>query len=75
MKATYTITVRAEGDGVPAIIRVRGLLKEALRRYGLRCVGLASPSGDSIPAASKPDPDNEILAVASRMQHTESEVS
>lgn len=33
----YRLTFRAEGDGPPAILRVRRLLKAALRGYGLRC--------------------------------------
>lgn len=34
----WTLTFRAEGDGPPVEIRVRRLLKAALRTYGLRCV-------------------------------------
>lgn len=39
---TYTIVVRPEGNGVPGIVRVRGLLKAALRQHGLRCVLISS---------------------------------
>jgi hypothetical protein len=35
----YRITVRAEGQGPPAIIRLRRFLKVLLRVAGLRCVG------------------------------------
>ena len=36
---TFEITFRAEaGDSIPAIIRLRRLLKVALRSFGLRCV-------------------------------------
>jgi hypothetical protein len=34
----WLIQLRAEGDGPPLAIRVRRLLKAALRRYGLRAV-------------------------------------
>jgi hypothetical protein len=35
---TFEITFRAEaGDSIPAITRVRALLKQALRSHGLRC--------------------------------------
>ena len=35
---TFEITFRAEaGDSIPAIIRLRRLLKVALRSFGLRC--------------------------------------
>jgi len=35
---TWTLIFRAEGDGPPTAVRVRRLLKAALRAYGLRCV-------------------------------------
>jgi hypothetical protein len=35
---TVTLTFRAEGGGPPLPIRVRHLLKFALRSLGLRCV-------------------------------------
>jgi hypothetical protein len=35
---TFEITFRAEaGDSIPAITRVRAMLKQALRIHGLRC--------------------------------------
>jgi hypothetical protein len=34
----WHLTFRAEGDGPPVAIRVRRLLKRALRSFGLRCV-------------------------------------
>lgn len=34
----YRVTVVATGDGPPAIIRLRHLLKAMLRAWGLRCV-------------------------------------
>ena len=36
----YAVTFRAEEHDVPAILRLRELLKRALRDYGLRCVRL-----------------------------------
>jgi hypothetical protein len=39
----WPMTFRAEGAGPPAAIRVRRLLKAALRGYGLRCVSLCGP--------------------------------
>jgi hypothetical protein len=34
----WHLTFRAEGDGPPVAIRVRRLLKRALRSFGLRCI-------------------------------------
>ena len=36
--ASWTITLAAEGDGPPAVVRVRRLLKAARRAYGLRAL-------------------------------------
>jgi hypothetical protein len=36
----YRLTLRATGDGPPAIIRLRRFLKAALRGYGLRCLSV-----------------------------------
>jgi hypothetical protein len=33
----WTLSFKPEGDGPPAAIRVRALLKRALRSHGLRC--------------------------------------
>jgi hypothetical protein len=37
-REVYSLVLRAEAHDVPAIIRLRALLKRALRDYGLRCV-------------------------------------
>lgn len=42
----YRLTFRAEGDGPPAIVRVRRLLKIALRGYGLRCLAVEETPQD-----------------------------
>jgi hypothetical protein len=42
----WTLSFRAEGPGPPVEIRVRRLLKAALRRYGLRCVDM-NMAGDA----------------------------
>jgi hypothetical protein len=34
----FVVTLRAEGAGPPAVVRLRRWLKFALRGYGLRCV-------------------------------------
>jgi hypothetical protein len=36
--AVYTLTLRAEGNGPPAAIRLRKALKVMLRSFGLRCI-------------------------------------
>ena len=36
--ASWAIVLTPEGDGPPAVVRVRRLLKAARRCYGLRCV-------------------------------------
>jgi hypothetical protein len=37
---TYTITVKAEGEGPPAELRLRKHLKDLLRRARLRCLDI-----------------------------------
>ena len=53
---TFVIVVRPEGDGPPAIHRVRRLLKIALRACRLRCVGVESvgSAGPRPPVGSRP---------------------
>jgi len=46
----YALVIRPEGPGVPGIQRLKGVLKECLRKYGMRCVELreikpCEPSG------------------------------
>ena len=48
MSEVVTITFEAAGIGPETIIRVRRLLKGALRQYGLRCTDIA---------AGKPSPE------------------
>ena len=50
----WHLTFRAEGQGPPVAIRVRRLLKAALRSYGLRCISHVHP--DDKPAANAPPP-------------------
>jgi hypothetical protein len=38
--ADYRITLHAQAGDLPAIVRLRQLLKVALRAYGFRCVAL-----------------------------------
>jgi hypothetical protein len=40
-KDRWEFVVEAEGAGPPAVVRVRRLLKAAIRAYGLRCVSVA----------------------------------
>jgi hypothetical protein len=48
----FTLELRAEGDGPPAVIRLRRLLKASLRNFGLRCVDVrAAGGGDGTVAA------------------------
>ncbi|MBC7783161.1 MAG: hypothetical protein H7144_04915 [Burkholderiales bacterium] len=42
--AFFTVELRVEGDGPPAEIRLRRLLKSALRTYGLRATSVATAS-------------------------------
>ena len=48
----WTLTFRATGQGPPVEIRVRRLLKAALRAYGLRCISHVHP--DDKPAVNAP---------------------
>jgi hypothetical protein len=36
----FVLTLRAEAHVVPAIVRLRALLKAALRQFGLRCISI-----------------------------------
>jgi hypothetical protein len=55
----WTLTFRAEGDGPPVEIRIRRLLKAALRVYRLRCI--AARGGDAGNAQSKSnDPKEQV---------------
>jgi len=36
----YLVTLETAGAGPPPMVRIKRLLKAALRVYGLRCVGL-----------------------------------
>jgi len=49
----WTLTFKPEGDGPPAELRIRALLKRALRSHGLRCVDhrLAPPAATATPAS------------------------
>ena len=52
----WTIHVRSEGDGPPEEVRIRRLLKIALRAFGLRCTGIerndtAGPLPDAAPTS------------------------
>lgn len=57
---TWTVTLRPEGDGPPPAIRVRRLLKAALRAYGLRCVAVNPTTDDgghvARPLDEEPEP-------------------
>jgi hypothetical protein len=45
-KLTYTITLEALPQSVPEIVRLRRLLKLALRQLGFRCVAVQALSSD-----------------------------
>lgn len=46
----YIIHLRPEGDGPPPEIRLKRLLKAALRSFGLRCVDLRQVDREQEPA-------------------------
>jgi hypothetical protein len=39
-KPTYTITLEAQPNAIPETVRLRRLLKLALRAFGFRCVSV-----------------------------------
>lgn len=43
---TWTLQFSAAGDGPPLAVRIRRLLKAALRGYGLKCIGYG-PNGEN----------------------------
>ena len=57
----WTLTFRATGQGPPVAIRVRRLLKAALRSYGLRCISHVHP--DDKPAPPTPPPAGRTPAM------------
>lgn len=42
----YHLTLEAQPEAVPAVIRLRRLLKVALRGFGLKCVAVAEVAGE-----------------------------
>jgi hypothetical protein len=49
-KPVYRLTLTPTGEGPPGPIRLRAILKAALRRFGLRCVGV-----EEVPPAGTTD--------------------
>ena len=49
----FRVTLRAEGHGPPAIVRLRRWLKAALRSHGLRCVSAVEINLDGPPTPEK----------------------
>jgi len=66
----WTLTFRTEGDGPPPTIRIRHLLKTALRACGLRCVAIAQDAHQAHHEAtgqtSRPSQDAEDLPSAAK---------
>lgn len=59
------LTLVSTGQGPPFAVRVRSLLKRALRAYGLRCVGIAGKIGeDTSKPASEPQEGQQGSAEA-----------
>jgi hypothetical protein len=54
----FTLTVEALPDDVPAAVRLRSLLKRALRSFRLRCVSVA-PAAKTSATATAQDPEQE----------------
>lgn len=52
-KTRYAIELRPEPGDVPGIVRLRRLLKSALRGYGLRCVAVRELAGEDDAGASQ----------------------
>jgi hypothetical protein len=55
-KTVWRVTLTAEGDGPPAVVRLRRLLKAALRTYGLRCLAVVPPDDLARQSESAGDP-------------------
>ena len=55
-RPTYALTLRAlpDRDNVPPIVRMRRLLKHALRSCGMRCVSICE-----VPADTPTEPSND----------------
>jgi hypothetical protein len=51
----FLVALRAEGEGPPAVIRLRRWLKASLRGYGLRCV-----RAEEIPAGAPSAQTGEV---------------
>ena len=50
----WTLSFRAVGDGPPVALRIRALLKRAIRSHGLRCIEhrITTPAGRAMPATA-----------------------
>ncbi len=54
----WTLVFRAEGEGPPVEVRVRKLLKNALRVYRLRCIAVRGDDSTDNRAGAKADAQN-----------------
>lgn len=59
----WTLTFRAEGDGPPVAVRVRRLLKAALRTYRLRFLAVDSQDEPESPTPDGSDDDPQTIEV------------
>jgi hypothetical protein len=51
-RAQFRVSLRAEGEGPPAVIRLRSFLKVALRAFGLRAVAVEELPGPAEPGTA-----------------------
>jgi hypothetical protein len=51
---SFLVELRAEGEGPPAVVRLRRWLKAALRQHGLRCVRVQEMPGTRPVQLDKP---------------------
>ncbi|GIW79245.1 MAG: hypothetical protein KatS3mg105_1052 [Gemmatales bacterium] len=61
-KPRFRIEFQALADDVPAVVRLRGLLKLAPRAFRLRCVDMREISSQRDSSGSFPTPANARLA-------------
>ena len=64
-RETYLIELRPEGPGPPGEVRLKRLLKAALRHYGLRCSSATTSPGSSTPPTT-PGPNCNVHEKADR---------
>ena len=55
IRPIYTVVLRPEGAGPPPVMRLKRLLKCALRAFGLRAIAVSQEDGNTLPLPTDTD--------------------